>query len=204
MIDTDLIYKAMTNRHHGLWPSIDDVKKMNEMETYCICDIEATKMLSKIMNKRIEEIKMKNIKWHVDNVTVDNTCGTITPFVKVNIMGCPTKPMTMNEYGKLSDHIERCLNRETDVQPAPWYPTNTTYHPDRIIPEIKDVIFNGPATIVLWKDGTKTVVKAQEGETIDREKGLAMAISKRMLGNNYDYYKTFKKYLRRKSDGNKR
>ena len=63
--------------------------------------------------------------------------------------------------------------------------------------EIKNVIFNGPATIVLWADGTKTVVKAQEGETFDPEKGIAMAISKKALGNKYSYYNTFKKYLKK-------
>ena len=31
------------------------------------------------------------------------------------------------------------------------------------LPEIKNVIFNEPATIIIWKDGTKTVVKCQEG-----------------------------------------
>ena len=61
---------------------------------------------------------------------------------------------------------------------------------------IKDVIFNDPATIVLWADGTKTVVKA-ENEPFDPEKGLAMAIAKKALGNNYDYYDVFKKYVGR-------
>lgn len=61
---------------------------------------------------------------------------------------------------------------------------------------IKDVIFNNPATIVLWADGTKTVVKA-ENEEFDPEKGLAMAITKKALGNSYDYYDTFKKYVGR-------
>lgn len=65
------------------------------------------------------------------------------------------------------------------------------------IPEIKNVIFNNPATIVFWDDGTKTVVKCQEGETYDPEKGLAMAISKRMLGNKYEYYHTFKHWLKK-------
>lgn len=64
------------------------------------------------------------------------------------------------------------------------------------IPQIKDVIFNGPATIVLWSDGTKTVVKAQDGEECDREKGLAMAISKKVLGNKGNYYNTFSKWLK--------
>lgn len=63
------------------------------------------------------------------------------------------------------------------------------------IPEIERVIYNAPATIVLWKDGTKTVVKADEYEIYDPEKGLAMCISKKALGNKGNYYDTFKKHL---------
>jgi hypothetical protein len=62
---------------------------------------------------------------------------------------------------------------------------------------IKDVIFNDPATIVFWTDGSKTVVKCQPGEKFDPEKGLAMAISKKVLGNDYGYYETFAKYVGR-------
>ena len=62
---------------------------------------------------------------------------------------------------------------------------------------IKDVIFNDPATIVFWYDDTKTVVKCQPGETFDPEKGLAMAISKKVLGNDYGYYETFAKHVGR-------
>nr|DAD58000.1 MAG TPA: hypothetical protein [Caudoviricetes sp.] len=61
---------------------------------------------------------------------------------------------------------------------------------------IKNVIYNDPATIVFWTDGTKTVVKA-ENEDFDPEKGLAMAISKKMLGNKGNYYEVFKKWLPR-------
>ena len=46
---------------------------------------------------------------------------------------------------------------------------------------IKKVIFNDPATIVFWKDGTKTIVKRQEGAEFDPEKGLAMAICRYYL-----------------------
>lgn len=59
---------------------------------------------------------------------------------------------------------------------------------------IKGVIFNNPATIVFWQDGTKTVVKA-ENEDYDPEKGLAMAIAKRALGNEGNYYNVFRKWL---------
>ena len=62
-------------------------------------------------------------------------------------------------------------------------------------PAIKKVIFNYPATIVLWSDGSKTVVKCQDGDIYDPEKGLAMAISKKALGNKGNYCSEFKKWL---------
>ena len=63
------------------------------------------------------------------------------------------------------------------------------------VPEIKKVIFNKPAVIVMWKDGTKTVVKAQGKSRYDKEKGLAMAIAKKALGNEGNYYNEFRKWL---------
>lgn len=64
-------------------------------------------------------------------------------------------------------------------------------------PEIRNVIFNGPATIVFWDDGTKTVVKTskKDRKRFDKEKGLAMAICKKMLGDSV-YHKTFKTFVR--------
>ena len=63
------------------------------------------------------------------------------------------------------------------------------------IPEIKNVIFNDPATIVFWEDGTKTVVKCQNGDEFDPEKGLAMAIVKKAYGNKGNYCNKMKKWL---------
>lgn len=48
-----------------------------------------------------------------------------------------------------------------------------------------------PATIVFWADGTKTVVKALY-EKFDPEKGLAMAIAKKALGNRGNYFNRIK------------
>lgn len=61
--------------------------------------------------------------------------------------------------------------------------------------KIKKVIFNAPATVVLWEDGTKTIVKAGDDDIYDPEKGLAMAIAKKALGNQGNYYEVFKKWL---------
>lgn len=73
---------------------------------------------------------------------------------------------------------------------------NSTYGIGSLrIPEIKNVIFNDPATIVFWEDGTKTVVKCQNGDEFDPEKGLAMAIAKKAYGNKGSYCNKLKKWL---------
>lgn len=68
------------------------------------------------------------------------------------------------------------------------------------IPEIKKVIFNYPTTVVLWTDGTKTIVRAQGDDVYDPEKGLAMAICKKALGNTGRYYEVFKKWVNTKGE----
>ena len=62
---------------------------------------------------------------------------------------------------------------------------------------IKDVKFANPATIVFWKDGTKTVVKAQGDEEYVPEVGLAMCICKKVMGNTRDYYRVFKHWMKK-------
>lgn len=58
------------------------------------------------------------------------------------------------------------------------------------LPEIKNVIFNDPATIVFWSDGTKTVVKCMEGKEFNTWDGFAMAICKKLFGKKFK--KTFR------------
>lgn len=74
--------------------------------------------------------------------------------------------------------------------------TTITKAPLKIKLGIKKVIFNDPATIIYWEDGTKTVVKAQDGEVFDEEKGFAMAVLKKMLGNEGNYYNEIRKWVK--------
>lgn len=81
---------------------------------------------------------------------------------------------------------------------------------------IENVIFQNPATIVFWSDGTKTVVncmdnveerkkivdgkeviirKPRKSETYSKEAGLAMAIVKKWAGNNGNYNNIFRKFI---------
>lgn len=74
---------------------------------------------------------------------------------------------------------------------------------------IKNVIFNPPATIVFWTDGSKTVVKCNAKDEFDPEKGIAMAIAKRCADNSDGFYVEIKAWIEKakfkqpesKSDG---
>lgn len=52
-----------------------------------------------------------------------------------------------------------------------------------------DRIFrNGPATVVKWADGTKTVVKLKEGDTDDNYTAILNATVKKVVGKNFSSY----------------
>lgn len=55
-------------------------------------------------------------------------------------------------------------------------------------PATKKVIYNDPATIVLWEDGTKTIVKRQQEDTFDAMTGLALCYMKKALGNDSEIF----------------
>ena len=64
------------------------------------------------------------------------------------------------------------------------------------------VIFHDPATIVFWDDGSKTVVKCQEGDTYNKETGLALCFAKKAMGNKSNFNNVFKKWIpEAKNDG---
>ncbi len=63
------------------------------------------------------------------------------------------------------------------------------------MPEPKKVIFNDPATIVLWDDGTKTVVKCQDGDVYSKQTGLLMCIAKKAFGNDGKWFDILKDNL---------
>lgn len=113
---------------------------------------------------------------------------------------------------------ENCRNNRTNSrcfyciiksngEPSEWCPDMEDilrrYCENDVKALIKNVIFNDPATIVFWNDGTKTVVKCGKNDTFDPEKGLAMAISKYFFDNAGYFNDVFKKWIPKKgeSDG---
>lgn len=92
------------------------------------------------------------------------------------------------QYGIMSEPIKSILD---------LIENNNEQIVEQSIPEIVNVIFNDPATIVYWSDGTKTVVKCQKdkGDVYSKESGLAIAIAKKAFGNNNNFNKVFNQWL---------
>lgn len=113
---------------------------------------------------------------------------------------------TKNTYCKLNfrerisdmfdkDELKNQKQHDSDAIDAFRYLANSMYGIYSRSLSIKNVIFNDPATIVIWSDGVKTIVKCVDGDTFDPEKGLAMAIVKRVFGNKGYYNNIIKKWL---------
>lgn len=77
---------------------------------------------------------------------------------------------------------------------------NTSFIDKKKTDNIKNVIYNPPATIVLWKDGTKTVVKVDETEEYNKETGFLMCIAKKYYGNTGYFNKVLDKWCWSKAD----
>lgn len=100
-------------------------------------------------------------------------------------------------YKPKTDYTDYCKHDIKRTKEMYRQMLNARYGIDtlNLFPDIDDVIFSGPATVVKWKDGTKTVVKCAKNDNFDPEKGLAMAIAKKALGNKGNYYETIRKWM---------
>lgn len=56
-------------------------------------------------------------------------------------------------------------------------------------PVIKEIFSNGPATIIFWNDGTKTIVKREIDDEDDLYDAVANAIAKKAFGSTSKFHK---------------
>lgn len=76
---------------------------------------------------------------------------------------------------------DKCMNTNSSKEVNPF--------------EIKKVYFNDPVTVVIWADGTKTIVRCQDGDVYSKETGLALCIAKKALGNKSNFNDVFHKWI---------
>ncbi len=74
--------------------------------------------------------------------------------------------------------------------PIKYFTNRDKLNPDNI----ERVIFNPPATIVLFKDGTKTVVKTTKGDKFDYELGFLYAMAKHIFPRRNQFKKFIEKW----------
>lgn len=111
-------------------------------------------------------------------------------------------------YYYLTDHTPYPTANELKLLPDTVEIIGTTYSYSPAIGEnfkmikcetynplhVDRIIFSPPATIVFWKDGTKTVVKCADGEPFSEYNGFAAALLKKVFGSN----SAVKKIIQRK------
>lgn len=152
---------------------IDEIKKENEKE-----------------NEKMKLIDCVN--WRADGMSISQDDPCSVSRIRVDVAGTIMNSVgaTFSNYSRYAEVLCKDLtDRLNDKERS----TNAV---------IKNVIFNPPATIVFWTDGTKTVVKTQNGEEFDPEKGLAMAYFKKMHGNKGHYFEEIKKWTEKYEDQN--
>lgn len=166
--------------------------KLDIWDKYISHDIEMTRLAAQYfmeeskmnnnVNKNLND-DLNNIRWVVESWEVEDSpfAGVYRPRdFKVTFSGrFNDKAPKQIDFYRFTNTLADKLNSKA---------SNTTP------PTIKNVIFNDPATIVFWTDNTKTVVKCQEDEAFDPEKGITMAYFKKMHGNKGAYFNEIKKW----------
>lgn len=121
-----------------------------------------------------------------DKVFVDTSfCSTISA---VDVMS-----NNVSTTEQLRDLLERV--REEDQKKEEERLQAIQEENNRLRSMVKDVKFNGPATIVFWNDGTKTVVKRHELDHYDAEKGVLACMAKKLYNDKNIFNEVIRKYV---------
>ena len=176
----EAIYRCMQNNS---WPDFESRKET--IDTWA----DFTKKLKEpVEQKYILDSSAIDPHWIDIDISKEMDWLAINPYIQNDIK-------TTVDYHKMFDERkEKDMNNGFKERAPQAVFFNKYLHRYEKI-GIEKVIFNDPATIVMWNDHVKTVVKCQDGDKFDPEKGLAMAITKRFFGNQGNYCNQFKKWL---------
>ena len=110
-------------------------------------------------------------KWHrATNKIGVNLDGVRNPESKEGIFWFPE-----NQLG--------IIQPNRDMDGGTWW---TRRNPNSVVRDtlnVKKVIFNGPKTVVIWEDGSKTIASCGEGDQFDPYTGFCAAVAKKVFGS---------------------
>ena len=174
---------------------IDEEKENKEMTSYKVGDIVDHPLYNESIIVDISEFETGYIS--IMPLTGYRRGQTILVSID-NVKQADSKLIiSIDDYNKMNNEIERLrkeayIAHDTAASVAALALINNFSNDN--LPEIKEVLYHKPATIIFWKDGTKTVVKVQNKEKYDKEKGFVMAYLKKILGNEGNYYEEVKRW----------
>lgn len=89
----------------------------------------------------------------------------------------------LNAFDAVLDSIS---NREYVIAPTTNAVCTENFNANNILDDIERVIFNEPATVIIFKDGSKVQVKACSKDPFSKENGIRNALLKRAFANDID------------------
>lgn len=95
---------------------------------------------------------------------------------------------------------ERLLRKLNTIALNTIYGISSVKGNQTAVPFVKKIIFSGPATVVLWDDGSKTVVKCSEDDQFDPYAAVAQAYTKKIFRTNNQFKKMVDKFLPEEDD----
>lgn len=130
--------------------------------------------------------------FNVDNM-IDRDGDTTLEYFKNTIKHMREEVIEKGEKMKLCE--DYCRN-DVMATGAIWS-TILAQSNKNVMPKPKKIILNDPATIILWSDNTKTIVKKNsKDKKFDPEKGIALCYMKKALGNKGNYNNVFKDWIK--------
>lgn len=160
--------------------------------TFYLEDGSVIEMGKGIKNTNTEETKMEKIM-SVEEILAQ---FALMDYVYKNAKPADQKNLhdIMQAINSAKYHLVSKVEDHCEIAEDPDTKTKSTHEAIGDFAAIKQVIFNDPATVVVWWDDVRTVVKCQEGDIYDKEKGLAMCICKRLFGNQSNYNNIINKW----------
>lgn len=102
------------------------------------------------------------------------------------------------KFDKVGVQIEGCKNSNSEYGVF-WFDERClAVMPDSVLADdaIKQIIFSGPKTIVIWKDGSKTIASCGEGDTFDCYAGFCACVTKKVFGSTSKIKKLLEKHTK--------
>lgn len=181
---------------------MDLLDALGYAKRYIDTDIASTKNLEKEINNMDERRLMNGMKKGMVVVVVEHPIkrgwrGTIEAFdynnLRVGVRFSAREELTWFAPSNLRIEYQ-CVSFTHSTDGINWT-FGASYQP-------KKVIYDEAAgvTVVLWIDGTKTIVRAAEGEEHDAYLGYCIALAKKMHGTNSALKRDLEKVLVVKED----